>query len=81
MVHVIGDLIGRALRVRDVPAKTARQELLDGGATPELADAALAYWSRLISEPEPVTRTVEELTGTPARTFRAWATDRADDFR
>jgi hypothetical protein len=28
-----------------------------------------------------ITSTVEEITGTPARTFREWATDHADDFR
>lgn len=81
MVHTIGDVIGRALRVEDVPAETARREMLEGGASPELAAAALAYWSRLIAEPEPVTSVVEEITGSPARTFRGWAMDRADDFR
>jgi hypothetical protein len=81
MVHVIGEVIGRALRVDEVPAETARHELLDGGASPELADAALAYWAKLIAEPEPVTRTVREITGIPARTFREWATDHAGDFR
>jgi uncharacterized protein YbjT (DUF2867 family) len=81
MVHVIGEVIGRALRVDEVPAGTARQELLDAGSSPELADAALAYWAKLIAEPEPVTRTVQEIAGAPARTFREWATDHADDFR
>jgi hypothetical protein len=52
----------------------------DGGASPELADAALTYWSKLIAEPEPVTRTVQEITGSEARTFREWAMDHADDF-
>jgi hypothetical protein len=28
-----------------------------------------------------VTTTVKEITGTPARTFREWAVDHADDFR
>lgn len=32
-------------------------------------------------EPEVVTPTVEEVTGAPARTFRQWALDHADDFR
>jgi hypothetical protein len=29
----------------------------------------------------PVTTTVQEITGTPARTFREWAVDHADNFR
>ena len=81
MVNVVGDVLGRALRVEEVPSETARRELLDAGASPELADAALAYWARLMSEPEPVTRTVQEISGSPALTFREWATDHADDFR
>lgn len=80
MVHVIGEVIGRTIHVEEVPAGTARQELLDGGASPELADAALMYWSKLVAEPEPVTRTVREITGSGARTFRHWAMDHADDF-
>jgi len=81
MVHVIGEVIGRTLRVEEVPPETARRELLAAGASPELADAALRYWAKLVSDPEPVTLTVQEITGAPARTFRAWATDRVDDFR
>jgi len=80
MVHVIGEVIGRTIHVEEVPAGTARQELLDGGASPELADAALKYWSKLVAEPEPVTRTVREITGSGARKFRHWAMDHADDF-
>ncbi len=47
----------------------------------DVADAALAYWAKLVAEPEPITRTVEEITGSPARTFREWATEHADDLR
>ena len=81
MANVIGEAIGWALRLEEVPEETARRELLDGGASPELTDAALAYRAKLVAKPEPVTRTVEEITGAPARTFRDWAEDHADDFR
>jgi hypothetical protein len=33
------------------------------------------------TEPMLVRTTVKEITGTPARTFREWAVDHADDFR
>ena len=33
------------------------------------------------TNPEPVTDTVEEITGKKALTFRKWAEDHADDFR
>ena len=81
MAHTIGEVIGRPIQVEDVPAEQARRELLDGGASPELADAALAYWRTLVSEPEPVTSTVREITGSSARPFRRWAIDHADAFR
>jgi uncharacterized protein YbjT (DUF2867 family) len=35
----------------------------------------------LLTGPEPVTRTVEEVTGVPARTFRQWVHDHVSDFR
>jgi hypothetical protein len=35
----------------------------------------------MVAQPEPVTRTVEEITGVPARTFRQWAADHVSDFR
>jgi hypothetical protein len=54
---------------------------LEAGASPGRAHAALAYWAKLVVQPEPVTHAVEGLTGAPARTFREWATDHADDFR
>ena len=43
-------------------------------------DHAMAYWSQLIDQPEPVTHAVEEITGAPARTFRDWAREHARDF-
>ena len=46
-----------------------------------VADVSLDTWAGFVTEPELVTRTVEEITGTPARTFREWTADHADDFR
>jgi hypothetical protein len=34
-----------------------------------------------VTEPERVTRTVEEVTGRPARTFSGWVADHDEDFR
>ena len=44
-------------------------------------DSALATWAGLATQPEPVTRVVEEITGVRARTFRQWAADHVGDFR
>ncbi|GGV17149.1 nucleotide-diphosphate-sugar epimerase [Streptomyces litmocidini] len=45
------------------------------------ADALLSSWSSHDGRPTPLTRTVEDLTGHPARPFATWATDHADSFR
>ncbi|MGA4802225.1 NAD(P)H-binding protein [Streptomyces lavendulocolor] len=47
----------------------------------EFADALLDHWSACTAGPVPLTRTVEELTGRPARTFARWAADHAGAFR
>ncbi len=79
-VHAIGEAIGRPLRFEEVPLEAARKQLLADGRPPALVEALLAS-----AETRPhsglITATVEEITGTPARTFREWATDHADDFR
>ncbi|MFH9727018.1 NAD(P)H-binding protein [Streptomyces sp. NPDC017254] len=52
------------------------------GFIPEaFADALLSYWASHDGRPSPLTRTVEELTGHPARTFAEWAADHAAAFR
>ncbi len=76
----IGDAIGRPVRYDEIPREVARQQLTTW-MPPDGADAALDYWASLVSEPELVTSTVEEITGAPAHTFREWAADHAGDFR
>jgi uncharacterized protein YbjT (DUF2867 family) len=79
-VSIIGEAIGRPLRFEKVPAPVAREQMLADGRPPALVEALLAS-----AETRPasdlVTSTVEQVTGTPARTFRDWAADHADDFR
>ncbi|MDH5833300.1 SDR family oxidoreductase [Luteimonas kalidii] len=79
-VRIIGEAIGRPVRWEEIPADVARQQLLAEWGDPDFVDGALAYWAGLAERPEPVTRTVERLTGRPARTFREWATDHAEAF-
>lgn len=45
------------------------------------ADALLAHWAANDGRPAPLTGTVEELTGHPARTFADWAAEHAEAFR
>jgi uncharacterized protein YbjT (DUF2867 family) len=80
-VRIIGEAISRPVRWEEVPPAVARQQLLAVLGDPGFVDGAFSYWATLITNPEPVTRTVEEVTGKPARTFREWARDHADAFR
>ncbi|MGH8905193.1 MAG: NAD(P)H-binding protein [Egibacteraceae bacterium] len=79
-VRTIGEAIGRPLRWEEISREAAREQMLTYWP-PALVDGALDAWAELVTEPELVTPTVEEVTGVPARTFREWATDHADDFR
>jgi uncharacterized protein YbjT (DUF2867 family) len=80
-VRTIGDVIGSPARWEDVPPDAVRDGLAAAFGDPSFADHALDAWARFVQEPELVTSTVERITGTPARTFREWASDHADDFR
>jgi hypothetical protein len=64
-VRLIGEAIGRAVRWEEPDPQAARQRLLTAWAA--FVATALASWAGLVTEPEPVNRTVERLTGVPAR--------------
>lgn len=80
-MHAIGEAIGRRLRWEEIPPQSARTQMLSEGWPLPLVDAVLSGWARLVTEPESVTSTVEDITGAPARTFREWARDHVADFR
>lgn len=79
-VHAIGKAIGRRTRFEKVSLQTAREQMLADGRPPALVEALLAS-----AETRPashvITSTVEDITGSPARTFHAWAQEHADEFR
>jgi uncharacterized protein YbjT (DUF2867 family) len=78
--HAIGEAIGRPVRFEELAPEVARQELF-AGMPATLVDSILNGHAKMVREPEPVTSTVEELTGAAARTFHHWALDHASDFR
>ena len=78
--RILGEVAGRPAVVEELTAEEARAGML-AWADEAFADGALAYWRSLVDIPEPVTTTVAELTGHPARTFTQWAQDHVDDFR
>ncbi len=80
-VRIIADVTGRPVRWEELSPEQARQQLLVAWGDSNFVDAALSHWARLVQEPEPVTNTVEEITGVPACTFQQWVADHAGDFR
>ena len=80
-LRVIGDVLGKRVLWQEIPREVARREFFEDGWPEAFAESALSYWESLVTHPEPVTNDVEQVTGTPARTFRRWVEDHADAFR
>jgi uncharacterized protein YbjT (DUF2867 family) len=76
---IIGESIGRTLTFDEVSPDGARREVIAAWPT-WVADMLLSAYAAAVDRPALVTSTIEEITGTPARSFREWATDHAADF-
>ena len=79
-VSTIARVLGRSLRIEEISPDEARSELLRIGP-PAAVNMLLGAWAAAIGQPAHVTTTVAEITGAPARTFFAWATDNVERFR
>ena len=79
-VQLIGEAIGRPLRFEKIPVPVAREQMLADGRPPALVEALLAS-AETRPASDVITTTVQQVTGTAARTFREWTADHADDFR
>jgi uncharacterized protein YbjT (DUF2867 family) len=76
---MIGGAIGRTLTFDEVSPDVARREVI--AAWPAwVADMLLSAYAAAVDRPALVTSTVQEVTGTRARSFREWASDHAADF-
>ncbi|MFF8288491.1 NAD(P)H-binding protein [Streptomyces sp. NPDC016309] len=78
-LEVLGRVTGRGITVRPVPPEEWKASVAQY-VPAEFADALLDHWSACTTGPVALTRTVEEVTGRPARTFARWAADHADAF-
>ena len=70
-LEAIGRAVGRPLVFEEISTEAARTQMLSWGLPKPIADGVLGYWGRRVSDPEPVTNTVEALIGRPARTFQS----------
>ncbi|SEG88585.1 Uncharacterized conserved protein YbjT, contains NAD(P)-binding and DUF2867 domains [Nonomuraea solani] len=77
-VHVIGQALGRPLRWRELSREAARRRF---AADDSFADVLLDGYAKMLDGPSPaLTKTVEMVTGSPARTFHQWVLDHAGEF-
>ncbi len=79
-IAIIGSVLGRSLRIEEIGAEAWLREL-PSFMPPFVANFLLDAWAAAVGEPAFVTSTVAEITGSPAHTFREWASDRAAQFR
>jgi uncharacterized protein YbjT (DUF2867 family) len=79
-VHAIGDAIGRQLRFEELSPDEFRRGM--AGPWPAgIADMLLSAWAATLGHAAYVTSTVQEILGSPPRTFYRWAVDNATAFR
>jgi uncharacterized protein YbjT (DUF2867 family) len=78
-VRAIGDAIGRPLRFDELSPDEFRRE--NAGTWPaSVADMLLGAWRATLGYPAFVTSAVEEIVGSPPRTFHQWAADNVTAF-
>ena len=77
-VETIAEVIARPLSFEELSPEEARREI---GAPASVVNMLLNAWAAAIGQPALVTTTVAEITGRPARTFRDWVKDHAEEFR
>ncbi|MET8340681.1 NAD(P)H-binding protein [Streptosporangium canum] len=75
----IARVTGRSVTVNEVSRDAWKAEMADY-VPADFADALLDMWRSTDGSPVETTRTVEELTGHPARGFALWAEDHSGDF-
>ncbi|MEU0843799.1 NAD(P)H-binding protein [Streptomyces sp. NPDC005962] len=78
--RIIGEVIGRPVRYEEVPPEVAREKMVGGFMTPEVADSLLRVFEGCVDRPQPISPEVERITGRPARTFAEWVSDHAGAF-
>jgi uncharacterized protein YbjT (DUF2867 family) len=79
-VQAIGRAVGRALDFVEIPPDQAGTVLFPHVPPHMLPDLLKTFAATVGVRPE-TTTTVEQITGTPARTFDDWAQDHTEDFR
>jgi len=80
LVEVIGTVLDRPLRYREIPPEVVRQRFIGLGFTAEFADAYTAMLAETLDKPALVTRDVEKILGRQALPFAHWVSEHRAAF-
>jgi uncharacterized protein YbjT (DUF2867 family) len=80
-LEAIAHATGHPLRIKEIDHDDARQEMLDDGVPEWLATTVMEHMARSVTDPDPVTGAVSEVTGRPALTYAQWVLDHLNEFR
>jgi uncharacterized protein YbjT (DUF2867 family) len=75
LVEIVGAVLGRSLRYREIPADLVRQRFVALGFPAEFGDAYVAMLSDTVEKPAVVTNDIEKIVGRPATSFDQWVAD------
>jgi uncharacterized protein YbjT (DUF2867 family) len=80
LVAVIGAVIGRPLRYREIPPEAARSAMVGRGVSAPMIDAASSMQANSVGRPATVTTDAANLLGRRAHTFAEWVAAHVDAF-
>lgn len=78
-VRIIGEAIGRPLSYADLTPADARS-VMEAMMPPPVVTMLFDAYGAAAGRPAYLTQAIADVTGTPARSFRQWATDHAAGF-
>jgi uncharacterized protein YbjT (DUF2867 family) len=79
-IATIGRVLGRPLRIEEISREDARRQW-SAKMPAAVADMLLDAWAAALGQPAFVTTTVQDVTGTPARSFVDWVADNVSAFQ
>ncbi|MBV9089930.1 MAG: NAD(P)H-binding protein [Mycobacteriaceae bacterium] len=80
LVRIIGSVLDRPLRYREIPPDVVRQRFAGLGFPAEFGDAYVAMLATTVDRPALVTHDVETILCRPPRTFEQWVGDHRSLF-
>lgn len=80
LLAIVGEVLGRDLHYREIPAEKVRERFVAIGFPAEFGTAYTALLAETVDRPAPVSDEVERILGRPAQTFADWVGDHRGAF-